>query len=172
MSRKAKIVRNNLFYSEEDFLFDQEIAMDYISQDINQTILLFRVDRIKTNVDDIYGETTSDGVVYKDPIELNVMYLIEGSKNKAHDTKQSLARYQQIGNLKITVFEKTLMDNNVDISYGDYVGVQVTPDQMEYFVVSNDGKINFDNKHTLFGYKTLYRSVECVPVDKSEFNGI
>ena len=161
-----------MFYSEEDFLLDQDIAMDYIEQDVNQTIMLFRVDRIRTNVDDIYGETTAEGVIYKDPVELNVLYVIETAKNKTHDKKQSLARYQQIGNLKFTIFEKTLDDANVDISYGDYVGIQVTPDQMEYFGVSNDGRLNFDNKHTMFGYKTLYRSIECVPVDKSEFNGI
>ena len=170
--RTSKITRNNLFYSEKDYLFDQSVGESYLKQDINQTILLFKVDRNKTVVDDLYGETSSDGVVYKDPVELNVAYTIDQVKNVSHDKKQNLLNYQQIGNLTFQVYIKTLNENNIDVDYGDYVGVQVTPSQMEYFEVTNDGRLNFDNKHTLFGYKPLYRSILCVPVDKSSFKGV
>jgi hypothetical protein len=70
------------------------------------------------------------------------------------------------------VYEKTLKDNKIDISYGDYIGVQVTSDQMEYFVVTNDGRVNFDNKHVMYGLKTFYKTITCTPVDKNEFSGI
>ena len=171
MARKAKITRNNLFYSESDFLFDSEIGHDYIKQDINQTIILFRVDRVNTNTDR-WGEAAEGGVIYKDPVELNVIYTIEKTRNKSHDSKQNLARYQLIGNLKIGIFLKELEEKNIDIAYGDYVGVQIKPDQMEYFVITNDGKLDFDNAHTLFGYKALTRSISASPVDPSEFKGI
>ena len=170
--KKTKITRNNLFYSETDFLFDQQLGMDYINQDINQTISLFKIDREKTVVDDLYGETTSKGVVYHEPIELNVIYNLQQSKNKTYDKKQNLARYQQIGNLIFGIYLKTLKDNKTDILYGDYIGVQVTSEQMEYYEIINDGKLDFDNKHTLFGYKPIYRTIECVPVDKNVFNGV
>lgn len=171
MSIKAKTQRNNMFYSDADFLFDQKIGMDYIAQDINQYIMLFRVDRTKTNVDR-WGDATSSGIVYKEPVELNVLYVIDVPKNLAHDKKQNVARFQQIGNLKFDVFEKTLVDAGVDVSYGDYVGIQVAPDQMEYWVVTDDGRLNFDNAHSLFGKRALIRSCSCTSVDKSEFNGI
>ena len=82
MARKAKITRNNQFYSESDFLFDSEIGHDYIKQDINQTIILFRVDRVNTNTDR-WGEAAEGGVIYKDPVELNVIYTIEKTRNKS-----------------------------------------------------------------------------------------
>ena len=171
MGRKGKITRNNLFYSESDFLFDSEIGIDYIKGDINQTIILFKVDRTKTNVDR-WGETKSGGVIYKEPIELNVTYLIEKAKNKSHDIKQNLANYQLIGNIKIGIYVKILEDNNVDILFGDYIGVQIKPDQMIYFVVTNDGRVDFDNAHTMFGIKQVARTILGTPCDPSEFNGI
>ena len=170
--RTSKITRNDLFYSEKDYLFDQSIGESYLKTDINQTILLFKVDRNKTVVDDLYGETSSDGVVYKEPVELNVSYLIEQVKNVSHDKKQNILNYQQIGNLTFHVYLKTLKETDIDVDYGDYVGIQLTPEKMEYFEVTNDGRLNFDNKHTIFGYKPLYRTITCVPVDKSVFKGV
>ena len=167
--RKTKIARNNLFYSETDFNFDSEMGEDYFKQDINQSVTLFKVDRVKTTTDR-WGETSSDGVIYKEPIELTCRYLIDKVKNKAQDTTQNLGHFQQIGNLKIDIYIKTLKDNNIEIEYGDYIGIQLTPDQMEYFVVTRDGRMDFDNAHTLFGYKQLYISILAVSSDKKEFN--
>lgn len=171
--RKSKINRNSMFYSEKDYQFDMEIGMDYIAQDMNQTITLFQVDRVRTDSLDIYGESTDEKAIsYKEPVELNVVYLVDEALNSSYDKTQNLARYLLTGNLSFGVYEKTLTDNKVDISYGDYIGIQVTPEQMEYWVVTNDGRINFDNKHSMFGYKPLYRTVKCTAVDKNEFNGI
>lgn len=170
--RKSKINRNTMFYSDADFELEQEIGMDYIEQDINQTIVLFRVDRKSMRVN-LYGETIEDDdVAYKEPVELNVLFSLSESTNKTYEKGQNLGRYMQAGNLRFTIYEKTLSDNDVDISYGDYVGLQVNPDTMIYFVVSNDGKINYDNKHTMYGTRAFYRTIDCVSVDKTEFNGI
>ncbi len=171
MPRKTKITRNNLFYSESDFLFDSEIGNDYVKQDVNQTVILFRVDNTKTNTDR-WGETTVDGVIYKDPVELNVLYLIEKSTNKAHETKQNLGSFQQKGNLKISIYLEELEEKNVEITNGDYIGIQITPNNMEYWVVTKDGRVDFDNAHTMFGYKPLYKTILGTHVDKNEFNGV
>ena len=171
--RKAKIVRNTMFYSESDFNFETEIGIDYISQDMNQTVLVFQVDRTKTSVLDIYGESVDEeSIAYKEPVEINVILIVASSVNKSYDKTQNLGRYLQIGNLTFSVYSKTLKDNKIDISYGDYIGYQVNQDQMEYFVVTNDGRVNFDNKHMMYGRKAYYRTVETAPVDKNEFSGI
>ncbi len=162
-----------MFYSESDFNLESNIGLDYISQDINQNVLVFQVDRNKTLSYDLYGESVdSESIMYKEPIEINVLLLLDSSINKSYDKNQNLGRYLQVGNLRFHVYEKTLKDKNVDISYGDYIGLQVTPDQMEYFVVVNDGRVNFDNKHSMYGFRKLYRTVDCVSVDKNEFNGV
>lgn len=171
--RKSKITRNSMFYSDADYQFETDIGIEYISQDMNQSVMVFQVDRERTSVFDIYGESVDgESILYKEPVEINVVFRIDEAVNKTYDKTQNLARYLQTGNLVFNVYEKTLKDNKIDISYGDYIGVQVTSDQMEYFVVTNDGRVNFDNKHLMYGFKSFYRTVNCTPVDKNEFSGI
>jgi len=161
----------NLFYSESDFLFDEEIGLDYLLTDINQTIILYRVNRDKTIVDDLYGETKKNSVVYHTPVDLKVRYKIEAPKNMSYDKKQNVGRINLIGNLTVFIYDKTLDELDVDVKYGDYIGVKITTDHMEYFVVTNDGRVNYDNVHSSYGFKPLYRTIECVPADPNEFSG-
>lgn len=171
--RKSKINRNTMFYSEADVNFETQIGLDYISQDNNQTVLVFQVDRTKTQTDDLYGESEdSTSISYKTPVEINVVLLLDEAANKSYDKNQGLGRYLLTGNLIFHVYEKTLKDNKIDIMFGDFIGLQITEEQMEYFEVTNDGRINFDNKHSMYGRKPFYRTVRCTPVDKNIFNGI
>lgn len=171
--RTQKINRNSMFYSETDFRFEERIGLDYVSQDMNQSVLVFQIDRQKSKPLDIYGEVESeDDISYKEPVEIPVVLNLEGAKNKSYNKNQGTARYLLVGNLDFGVYEETLKMNNIDIKVGDYIGYQVTSDQMEYFVVVNDGRINFDNKHTMYGTEPFWRTVTCVPADKNEFKGI
>ena len=63
----------------------------------------------------------------------------------------------------------SLDELGVDIKKGDYIGVQISQTHMEYFTVSNDGRNNYDNAHTLFGIEPLFRTIEGYQIDKSEF---
>lgn len=171
--RKSKLNKNTMFYSDKDADFEIQIGEDYVKQDMNQSVMVFQIDRNKTATLDLYGESVDEtSISYKDPVEINVVLLLAEAVNKSYDKTQGLARYLLTGNLNFGVYEKTLKENKIDISFGDYIGLQVTPDQMEYFVVTNDGRINFDNKHTMYGTKSYFRSIFCSPCDKNEFNGV
>ena len=56
------ISRNNLFYSEEDFQFETDIIEGYLEEDLNQTVVVYEVDRKRTNVNDIYKEAKKDTI--------------------------------------------------------------------------------------------------------------
>ena len=60
----------------------------------------------------------------------------------------------------------------MEISYGDYIGYPVTEDEVRFFSVVNDGKKNYDNKHTILGYRGAFRTVVCASVDDNEFRGL
>lgn len=169
--RRVPINRNNLFYSDESFLFEQQVGKEYIEQDMNQTVVLYEVDLQNTNVDAVYGETKSQQVTFKTPVEIHCVYKIEAPELKSYDKTKNLGTYMKTGKLTIGVYQETLDELGVDIKVGDYIGVQVTQTHMEYFVVNNDGRNNYDNAHTLWGTKPLYRTVECSSVDTNEFNG-
>jgi hypothetical protein len=61
---------------------------------------------------------------------------------------------------------------DVELSFGDYVGYAVNESEMRYFSIVNDGRKNYDNKHTILGYKGAFRTVLCAPIDYNEFRGV
>lgn len=168
---KVPINRNNLFYDETSFQYEMNIASNYLEQDVNQTIVLFQVDIEKSNLDDTYGESKKDAIIFKPPIELHCIYEIEEGTLESYAKNTSLGDYVKQGKMTFGVFQHTLDELGAEIRIGDYVGIQVTPDKMVYWTVANDGRNNFDNAKTVFGYKNPWRKIECASVDENEFNG-
>jgi hypothetical protein len=136
---------------------------------MGQTVVLYQVDASKTQTDAVYGETEPSSVVYKTPVEIPCVYKIEEPELKSYDKTKQLGTYMKTGKLTIGVYQETLDELGVDIKKGDYIGVQINVSHMEFFVVNNDGRNNYDNAHTLFGVKPLYRTISCSPIDSSEF---
>lgn len=162
--RKLPINRNNMFYSEEDFLFETELGKNYLEEDVNQTVILYQVDLEKSNLDTLYNEAKKESLVFKTPVELHVLYEIEEPQLLNYEKTKNLGTYVKGGKLKFGVFQSTLDELECDIKIGDYIGVAVSNEHIEKYVVVNDGRNNYDNKHMTFGYKAAYRSIECAPV--------
>jgi hypothetical protein len=88
-----------------------------------------------------------------------------------YDKSKNLGAYVKSGILTFGVFQYTLDELECDIHIGDYVGVLVDNNHIEYFEIVNDGRNNFDNEHSVFGYKPSYRSITAAPVsDETEIN--
>lgn len=172
VEKKVPINRNNLFYSKESFEYDMMMAKNYIEMDMNQTIVLYEVDLENTNRDALYNEAKKNEIRFKTPKELHVVYELEEPELKAYKEKQSVGNYVKLGKLNFGIFQYTLDEMECDIKRGDYIGLQVTPTHMEYFTVVDDGRINYDNKHTKFGTVPFYRTISCSSVSSlGEFEG-
>lgn len=172
MNRKNPINRNQMFFSKSDFEMEVELARDYMEQDMNQTIVLFEVDLQKTNTNDIYHEATKKNIRFKPPVELTVRYEIQNAEMRAYDKTTNKGIYAKPGILDFTILNATLEEVGRDIKRGDYIGVQVTPEEMIYFTVFDDGKVaSYSNANSLYGVKPFYREVKCNYVDPAEFEG-
>ena len=172
--KNSKIVPNtrlNKFFSQEDWDVEISLSREMLEGDGNFTVILYRVDRNTTQYDNLYGEGAKNGIKYFPPVELKVMPLIGEPENKAYN-KNGSARYLQDGPLTFDIYQQQLDELTVDISYGDYIGYPLGGNQIRYYSVANDGKKNFDNKHTIMGYKAAYRTILCAPIDESEFKAI
>lgn len=165
IKRKNPINRNNLFFSEHQFDVLNAFGMEYVNKVVNQTVVLYEVDRENTKVDDIYQESKYSDIAFKTPVELNVLYLIDKPELKTYDSEVMKGYYLKMGRLTFRIYEKELEENGCDIQRGDYVGIQVTEEHMEFFKVTNDGRMNYDNAHSMYGLKPLYRTIECAVVD-------
>lgn len=172
MKRRNPIKRNNMFFSKEDFDLEMNIGREYVEHDINQTVILWQVDLEKTKISSIYKEASKGDIRFKTPVELPCVYEIEDSELKTYNKDQNKGVYVKTGKLKVGVYEQTLLELGCDVNRGDYIGIQVTPEHIENFVVTNDGRINYSNKMSYYGTRPYYRQIECSPVtEDSEING-
>ena len=76
----------------------------------------------------------------------------------SYDKSKNVGSYIKNGKLEFGVYQETLDELGCDIKVGDYIGVQVTPTHREYYTITNDGRNNFDNQHSVFGYLPSYRT--------------
>ncbi len=164
------INRNNIFYSDKEFEYETDMLIDYIEGDLNQTIVIYPVDREKTQVNAI-TQNAVNGIRFKNPIEIPCQYEIADSELKTFDKKTSNGVYALSGNLTAYVMPKILEKYECEISRGDYIGIYVDEGRMVYFVVTDDGKVNTGNKNYVGAYKVAWRTIQASPVSDQEFNG-
>lgn len=168
--RRIPINRINKFFSNEDFNLEIEMGREAIEGDGNFVVILYRVDREMTASDDVYGEAGKDDIRYLPPTELRVVPILEAPKNDTYS--EGHLRYLDDGQFTFGIYESQLAELDVELNYGDYIGYPVTETEVRYFSVVNDGIKNYDNIHTIMGYKGAFRTVVCAPVDENEFRGL
>jgi len=168
--KRIPITRMNKFFSEEDFKLELEMGREYVESDLNFKVILFRVDKHNTTVDDLYGESYNHEIRFHPPTELYVIPSLAAPENK--QLNKGNMRINQHGNLTFGIYQQQLDELAIDIEYGDYIGYAENETTIKYYTVSNDGRVNADNAHTLMGVKGIYRTVVCVPVDDNEFTAI
>ena len=166
--KKFPISRLHKFYDRIDFDLENDMAREFVEGDLNFTAVLFKVDRIKSQTDDVYGEATSSEIRFHPPIEIKIRPMLEESNSDTYS--EGYLRYEDYGNFTFTVFVDHLTELGTDIDYGDYIGYADREDNIKYFTVVNDGKIYSDNAKTRLGYQGYYRKIVCTVADIDEFN--
>lgn len=170
MENKMPITRNNRFFHDEDMDLNIQLGMEYLHGDINMKLVLFRVDRMKTETDDVYAETGKDEIKFLSPVEFNGIVRVDEPKNMSYN--KGINRKIEPGNLQVSVYIKHLEEMGIDIRYGDYIGYPESETKLRYYTVINDGKITSDNKHMHFGYKPGHRTIICTIAENVEFRGV
>lgn len=167
---KLPITRISKFFGQDDFDLNIQIGSEYMMGDLNMKLVLYRVDRSKTENDSVYAEVGADEIRYFPPVEFNAIVKVDAPSNKSY--KNGLMRYNEPGNLTLQVYLKQLEDLKIDIRYGDFIGYPETEDRTRYYTVINDGRVVTDNKHNMWGYKPFYRTITCAIAQEGEFRGI
>lgn len=170
-NKVVPITRINKFFSAIDYELEINMGREVIEGDGNFTLVLYRVNRDETEYNELYGEATKDGIKFYPPVEIKVVPILAEPENKTYNSNGS-ARYLQNGQLTFGIYDAQLGELDTEISFGDYIGYPVTETNMIYFSVVNDGSKNFDNKHTIMGYRAAFRTIVCASVDSSEFRAL
>ena len=170
MQKLVPITRLGKFFGGEDYALDIGMGEEWLLGDMNFTVILYRIDRYKTKTDSVYGEVLEDGIQFMAPVELKGLVQVMAPQNKL--LGNSKIKQDEPGNMKFSIYQKTLDDMDVNIFMGDYLGYYETEDRVRYYTVIDDGIVKSDNKHTYGGYKPFYRTVTATWVSENEFRGI
>ena len=170
MKNLVPITRLGKFFGGEDYSLEIDMGMEWVNGDMNFTIVLYRIDRYKTKTDDVYGEVLEDGIQFMAPVELKGLVQVMAPTSKF--IGNSKVEQKEPGNMKFSIYQKQLNDLDVEIFLGDYIGYYESEDRVRYYVVSDDGYVKSDNKHTYGGYKPFYRTIIATYVSENEFKGI
>lgn len=171
MSNKlVPITRLGKFFGGEDYSLDINMGEEWLVGDMNFTVVLYRIDRAKTKTDDVYGEVVTDGIQFLPPIQLNGLVQILAPTNAL--LGNSRVKQDEPGNMRFSIYQKTLDEMSVEILMGDYLGYYETESKVRYYTVIDDGFVKSDNRHTYGGYKPFYRTVVATYVSENEFRGL
>ena len=170
MNNRVSITRIGKFFGAEDYNLDLSIGEEWLYGDMNFIVILYRIDRMKTKTDDVYGEALKDGIKFLPPIELKGYVQIMAPENK--QIAGNKINQVEPGNMRFSIYQKQLDELGVDISFGDYLGYYETEDRIRYYTVNNDGRVISDNKHNYAGYKPYYRTIMASAVVDNEFRGL
>ena len=164
------ITRLGKFFGGEDYSLEIDMGMEWLNGDMNFTVVLYRIDRYKTKTDSVYGEVLEDGIQFLAPVELKGLVQVMAPTSKF--IGNSRVEQKEPGNMKFSIYQKQLNDLGVEIFLGDYIGYYESEDRVRYYVVSDDGYVKSDNKHSYGGYKPFYRTIIATYVSPDEFQGI
>ena len=170
MNNKVPITRLGKFFGDSDFDLDISMGSEWLGGDMNFTLVLYRIDRVKTKTDDVYGETVSDGIKFLPPVEFKGYVQILAPENK--NLGNSKVEQMEPGNLKVSVYQKELDDLGIDIQFGDYIKYYETEDRVRFYTVNNDGRVVSDNRHNYGGTRPYYRTIMASYVTNNEFRGL
>jgi hypothetical protein len=170
MNNRVPITRLGKFFDQNDYDLDINMGSEWLHGDMNFTLVLYRIDRLKTKTDDVYGEALKDGIKFLPPVEFKGLVQISEPENKNYGN--SRINQTEPGNLKVSLYQKQLDELGIDISFGDYIGYYETEDRIRYYTVTDDGRVFSDNKHTYAGYKPFYRTITASAIVDNEFRGL
>jgi hypothetical protein len=170
MENLVPITRLGRFFDGRDYDLDISMGREWLEGDMNFTVILYRVDRNKTKTDDVYGEVVSEGIKFLPPIELKgYVQVLAPTNQKIGNSKM---RQEEPGNMRFSIYQKTLDDLNVDILFGDYLVYYETEKRRRFYSVVDDGRVVSDNKHNYAGYKPFYRTILASFVNENETTGL
>jgi len=170
MENRVPIRRLEKFFGQEDFDLEVRMGKEWLEGDMSFTLVLYKIDRQKTNQDDVYGESLSDQIQFYAPIEFKGYVSIAGPENQNYGN--SNLQQMEPGNLTVSVYQDSLDVLGTDIDLGDYIGYYESDTRVRYYSVVNDGRVVSDNKHTYGGFKSFYRTIIASPVSENEFRGL
>lgn len=154
--------RNTKFFSEEEYQYHLDLAREHLAS-IDSKVIFLKVDKVESQTDDLYGNGYTEQQTVLPPIEIPAIVKFETPENKSYIEDKGVLRYEEYGNLIVSMLLSDLEQLKAEITYGDYIGYRIDETTIVYFEVSNDAQKHFENNKMMFGYKPFWKTIVCTP---------
>lgn len=155
--------RYGLFMSDNSFDLDVMYGREHLKVDSPFFINYYKINILKTKVDDLYGESKPADKKFFAPVKLNVMMDIEDGAGKFLSETGILR--DDVGNLIVGVFEEELKEKGIEVVLGDFVSINVSGQRERFFEISDPNYVNDSTSKSRGGFRNDYwRKFEATPV--------
>lgn len=155
--------RYGLYMSDNSFDLDVMYGREYLKTDSPFYVTYYKVNVIKTRVDDLYGEAKPADKKFFAPIKLNVMIDIEDGDLKFL-SETGIGR-DDVGNLVFGIFEEELKEKQLEVTLGDYISYNVSGQRERFFEITKADYVADATSKTRGGFRSAYwRKIEATPI--------
>jgi hypothetical protein len=155
--------RYGMYMSDNSYDLDVMYGREYLKTDSPFYVTYYKINQIKSRVDDLYGEAKAADKKFFSPIKLNVMIDIEDGDLKFL-SETGIGR-DDVGNLVFGIFEEELKEKQLEITIGDFVSYNVSGQRERFFEIAKADYVADASSKTRGGFRSAYwRKVEATPV--------
>lgn len=145
-----------MFYGEKEFAYFTGFVKEYYSISINFTIILYRIDVIKSKTSDIYGESRAKEKKFLTPIELNIA--IDTIEHETFFVSKDGVFNDNLKDFKFGVLLDELKNKDCEIKRGDFVKYHDGSKERNFEVQISNNINTTDND---IGFKPYYTQITC-----------
>ena len=160
--------RYGLFMNDKSFDLDIEYGREYLRSDVVHFIKLYKIDVVKSDKNELYGQAKPSEKKLFSPVKLNIMPQIDENDQYYYGDNEGGIVRDDTGKLTFGVYIKELKEKNTDIFRGDIVEYNISGEKNRFYEVEFANNVKDTTSKTIAGYKPYWRKIVCNPV-KGDF---
>lgn len=167
MSKKKQNIdidqeRFGLFINDASFDLDIMYGRAYLETDAPFKVKYYRVDIIKSNVDELYQESKPDDKKFLPTVELSVMLDVEDGET-TYLGENGLPRNDS-GPMVFGVYLDELKEKEVEILRGNYVSFNFSGEKDRFYEIDHADDVSDMSSRSRGGFKTYWKKITATPV--------
>lgn len=154
--------RYGLFMNDASFELDIMYGREYLKTDSPFKLKYYRIDVIKTKVDELYGESKPADKKFFPPVELSVMVDIEDGETK-YQSENGIPR-NDTGQLVFGIYLDELKEKGVEILRGNYVSFNFSGEKERFYEIDEADNVSDMSSRSRGGFKPFWKKIMATPV--------
>ncbi len=154
--------RFGIFINDNSFNFDIMLGRNFLKTDSPFKVKYYRIDVLKSKVDDLYGESKPADKKFFSVIEFHVMIDIEDG-DTSYFGEDGLPRNDS-GPLTFGIYLDEINEKQTEIMRGSYVSFNFSGTKDRFFEIVEADNVSDITSRTIGGYKPYWKKIVAIPV--------